>query len=358
MQSIAAFFRGQKTCVTGASGFVGWHVAQQLIEAGAKVQALIRPGSCRDIPGGMENFAWIEGDLRRRDSLNQALRGCRYLFHVAGDYRFWTKDPRELFSNNVDGTANILEAARKHGIEKIVYTSTVGILQKNPSGQLAEERRLACEADLKGPYKRSKFQAYLTVKARTDAGWPIVTALPTAPIGPRDLKPTPTGAIIVRLLNGGIPMLARTGLNFVDVRQCARGHLLALMHGEIGERYLLGGINLWLAEFFQMLQPYTPHSIPRHYSPHWLSYLAACVSELAAARWTGKEPFVTRESVGMSIGPHFSTSAKAERELGYISSPIDNAVRDAVEYFHMRGLAPAARIDRFRRIEPDRIQVR
>jgi dihydroflavonol-4-reductase len=338
--AVAACFRGQRVCVTGASGFVGWHVAQQLAAAGAEVRALVREGGCREAPNAGENFAWVEGDLRRRDSLEHALAGCRFLFHVAGDYRFWARDPRELFANNVEGTRNILEAAKAHDVEKIVCTSTTGILARGSTERLAEEDRLAAAADLKGPYKQSKFQAYLEVQNRAAAGWPIVTALPTAPIGPRDVKPTPTGAIIVKFLNGQIPLLARTGLNFVDVRQCARGHLLAMIRGRPGERYLLGGVNLWLAEFLQKLEPFTHHATPRHYSPFWLSYAAACVSEMLASRGSGREPFATRESVRMSRGPHFSSNAKAERELGYETMPIDDAIRGAVAYFAIRGLVP------------------
>jgi dihydroflavonol-4-reductase len=341
--AIARAFRGQTVCVTGASGFVGWHVAQQLVAAGAKVRALVRPGGCREAPAEDGAFEWVEGDLRRRDSLDDALTGCRYLFHVAGDYRFWARDPRELFANNVEGTRNILEAAQAHGVEKIVCTSTTGILARGSSEQLAEETRLAGDRELKGPYKRSKFQAYLEVQARADKGWPIVTALPTAPIGARDVKPTPTGAIIVKFLNRQIPLLARTGLNFVDVRECARGHLLAMLHGRAGERYLLGGVNLWLAEFLQKLERYAEHATPQHYSPFWLSYTAACVSELLASRAGRGEPFATRESVRMSRGPHFSSNAKAEQELGYATVPIEEAIREAVEYFAARRLVPVLR---------------
>jgi dihydroflavonol-4-reductase len=332
-------FRGQTVCVTGASGFVGWHVAQQLAAAGAKVRALVRPGGCREAPAG--DFVWIDGDLRRRESLDAALAGCRYLFHVAGDYRFWARDPRELFANNVEGTANILDVAKARGVEKMVCTSTTGILARGSIEQLAEETRLANDDELKGPYKRSKFQAYLEVRQRAEKGWPIVTALPTAPIGARDVKPTPTGAIIVKFLNRQIPMLARTGLNFVDVRQCARGHLLAMLRGRAGERYLLGGVNLWLAEFLQELEPYAQHTTPKYHSPFWLSYAAACVSELMAARPGGREPFATRESVQMSRGPHFSSNAKAEQELGYATIPIETAIREAVSYFAGRGWVPA-----------------
>jgi dihydroflavonol-4-reductase len=329
-------FAGQRVLVTGASGFIGWHVADQLVQAGAKVRALVRPATERK----EEAFEWFEGDLLRRDSLDEAAKGCRYVFHVAGDYRFWARDPAEIFANNVQGTINLLEAARAAGAERIVYTSTTGILERGTLDRLATEERLASPSSFKGPYKLSKFEAFREAQKRAEAGWPIVTALPTAPIGPHDLKPTPTGMIIVQFLNGRIPMLARTGLNFADVRQCAVGHLLALVHGQPGERYLLGGENLWLGEFLQKLEPFGKHRAPRRHAPHWLSYATACVSETVARFSRGSQPFVTRESVQMSRGPHFSSNEKAERELGYEAIPISVAIRDAVHDFAARGMVP------------------
>ena len=338
-QLLRETFAGQQVLVTGASGFIGWHVADQLVQAGAKVRALIRPATAR----GQEAFEWFDGDLRRPNSLEAALRDCRYVFHVAGDYRFWARDPSEIFANNVQGTINLLETAKAAGVQRIVYTSTTGILEKGTPERLATEERLASPSSFKGPYKRSKFEAFREAQKRADAGWPIVTALPTAPIGPHDLKPTPTGMIIVQFLNGRIPMLARTGLNFADVRQCAVGHLLALIRGQSGERYLLGGTNLWLGEFLQKLEPYGKHRAPRRHAPHWLSYATACVSETLARFSRDSQPFVTRESVQMSRGPHFSSNEKAERELGYETVPLEPAIRDAVEDFAVRGMIPAPR---------------
>jgi dihydroflavonol-4-reductase len=334
---IATFFAGQPVLVTGASGFIGWHVADQLVAAGAHVRSLVRQTTAH----GAERFEWIEGDLLRRESLDAAVRGCRYVFHVAGDYRFWARDPQEIFANNVQGTINLLDAAKAAGVEKIVYTSTTGILERGSADRLATESRLASPLTFKGPYKRSKFEAFREAQARADAGWPIVTALPTAPIGPHDLKPTPTGMIIVQFLNGRIPMLAPTGLNFVDVRQCALGHLLAMVRGKQTERYLLGGTNLWLREFLQRLEPYAKYRAPTRHAPHWLSYATACASETIARFSSGWTPFVTRESVQMSRGPHFSSNDKAQAELGYELTPLDDAMRDAVNDFIARGLVPA-----------------
>jgi dihydroflavonol-4-reductase len=333
------FFVGQQVFITGASGFIGSHVASLLVQAGANVRALTRSTKGRRD----SSIEWVEGDLLDRDSVDAATKNCRYVFHVAGDYRFWARDPREIFANNVQGTINLLEATRHRGVEKIVCTSTTGILELGTLERLASEERLASPSQFKGPYKRSKFLSYLEVKKRTDAGWPIVTTLPTAPIGPYDLKPTPTGMIVVAFLNGRIPLLARTGLNFVDVRHCALGHLLSMARGQSGERYLLGGINLWLRDFLKRVEPYAYCRTPRFYAPHWLSFLTACASETAAELWPNWTPFVTREAVQMSRGPHFSSNAKAENELGYLpTSSIDPAIRDAVENFVARGLAPVA----------------
>jgi len=333
------FFGGQQVFVTGASGFIGSHVASLLVQTGAHVRAFTR-----SIKGRRRNaIDWVEGDLLRRDSIEAAMKDCRYVFHVAGDYRFWARDPREIFANNVQGTINLLEAAKRSGVEKIVCTSTIGILEPGTLDRLATEERLASPSQFKGPYKRSKFRCYLEVKQRANAGWPIVTTLPTTPIAPHDVRPTPTGMIVVAFLNGRIPLLARTGLNFVDVRDCALGHLLAMARAKSGERYLLGGINLWLCDFLKLVEPYARHHTPRFYAPHWLSFLTACASETAAKLSPNRTPFVTRESVQMSRRPHFSSNAKAEKELGYIpTSSMDHAIHDAVEDFVARGLATVA----------------
>lgn len=336
------FFQDQDVLVTGASGFIGWHVAKKLSEAEARVRVLVRPESARKSPN-LEAFRSYEGDLMEPESLDEAVRGCRYLFHVAGDYRFWARDPREIFKNNIEGSRNILNAAHRRGVERIVSTSTCGILARAHDQSPADESTLAPPEDLPGAYKRSKFEAYLETQKRAEAGEPIISVLPTAPIGYRDFKPTPTGMVIVKFLNGGMPFLARTGLNFGSVEHCATGHLQAMMEGSIGERYLLGGTNLWLHEFLKMLEPYGRHKTPRHYCPEWVSEAAAVVSE-GFANLTGSTPFVTRESVRMSRHPYFFTSAKAEKEFGYDSGGLEEAIRGAVRYFGERRLIPPPNI--------------
>ncbi len=337
------FFRDQDVLVTGASGFIGWHVAKTLADAEAHVRVLVRPETAKKSPD-LEAFQTFEGDLMRPESLDEPMRGCRYLFHVAGDYRFWARDPREIFRNNIEGSRNILDAAHRRGVERIVSTSTCGILARAADESPVDESRLAPPEDLPGAYKRSKFDAYVETQKRAEAGEPIISVLPTAPIGHRDFKPTPTGMVIIKFLNGGMPFLARTGLNFGPVGNCAAGHLQAMMDGRIGERYLLGGTNLWLHEFLKLLEPYGRHRVPKHYCPEWISYAAACVSE-ASAHLTGAAPFVTRESVRMSRHPYFFSSAKAEREFGYDPAGLENAIRDAVKYFSGRGLIPPVKIE-------------
>jgi dihydroflavonol-4-reductase len=326
---ITGFFNDQEVFVTGGAGFVGWHVADRLQQAGARVRILAR-GDAPDC----ERFQIRRGDLLEPGSLRNAMSGCRYVFHVAGDYRFWARDRREILRNNVEGTRNLLEVARQLAVERIVCTSSPGILARCGSA-IGDETQLARRDELEGPYKKGKFFAYQEVERAVEQGAPVVTVLPTAPIGFRDVKPTPTGKIIVDFINGKIPFLARTGLNFVDVRSAALGHLQAMIRGQSGQRYLLGGVNLWLGEFLQLIEPFTSRKAPRHHAPHWLSCATAMASE-AIARLTGRAPFVTREAVRMSRQPHFFSSEKAQRELGFDPVGIEPALREAVEYFRSR----------------------
>ncbi len=234
--------------VTGASGFLGWHVARVLVERGHRVRALVRPGSRVE---GLD-VETVTGDLRDPASLERAAAGCGLVFHVAADYRLWARDPRELYRSNVEGTRNLLDAARRAGVERVVYTSTVGCIGI-PHGGVGDENTPVSLDDMAGDYKRSKFLAEQVALEFARAGLPIVIVNPTAPVGDHDVKPTPTGKIVLDFLNGDMPAFIDTGLNIVDVRDTAEGHLLACERGRPGERYILGSENLTLAEILQML---------------------------------------------------------------------------------------------------------
>ena len=328
-------FRDQVVVVTGARGFIGSHVARQLAECGAHVRAITRSNETRKNPF---EFQWYQGDVTEPETLRKPFADARYIFHVAGDYRFWARDPSRIFANNVAGTENVLELASKVGAEKIIVTSTQGILEPGTLENPGDESRRIDPANLHGPYKTSKVAAAEVVRRFVSEGLPIISVLPGAPIGENDLRPTPTGAVIVQFLRGNLPLLARTGLSFVDVHDCARGHLLALAHGRVGEDYLLAGRNLWLHEFLQLLTPYSKFPVPNKYAPFWLSRVAAQASEMWH-RFSGSdaEPFITTESVRMSERPYFFTSDKAIREFGYKMGPLENAIERAVKDFRNRG---------------------
>src|ERR1022692_1176438 len=238
--------------VTGASGFVGGHVARALVQAGANVRALLRDSSNTKSIDDL-SVEIVRGDLTDRASLDRAVKGCRHVYHVAADYRFWTRDPAEMYKSNVGGTENLLDAAADAGVERIVYTSTVGCMGWPANGAPTNEDYAVTIDSMAGNYKRSKFQAELVALDRARKGVPVVIVNPTAPVGERDVKPTPTGKIILDFLQGRMPAYLDTGLNFVDVRAVAAGHLLAAERGRIGERYLLGDRNMDFSEMLQAL---------------------------------------------------------------------------------------------------------
>jgi dihydroflavonol-4-reductase len=305
--------------VTGASGFVGWHVARLLRESGYPVRALVRPAS-----------------RIRELEVERAVAGCALVFHVAADYRLWAKQPRELYESNVEGTRHILEAACSAGVERVVYTSTVGCIGVPPGGMGDESQPVSLE-DMSGAYKRSKFlaeQLALEFTSRVD----LVVVNPTAPVGDHDFKPTPTGKIILDYLRGAMPAFVDTGLNLVDVRDVARGHLLAAERGRRGERYILGAANLTLAEILQRLARLTGGAAPRIRLPLGVALLAGWVST-TLADWTGIPPRVPLDAVRMARKKMFVSHAKAEQELGYAPGPVDDALLRAVEWFRAEGLA-------------------
>jgi dihydroflavonol-4-reductase len=313
--------------VTGASGFLGWHVARLLCERGYPVRVLVRKGSRVD---GLD-VEPITGDLRDAASLERAVAGCGLLFHVAADYRLWAKDPRELYGSNVDGTRNLLKAAKQAGVERVVYTSTVGCIGIPPGGIGDEEQPVAI-GDMAGDYKRSKFLAEQVALEFARGGYPVVIVNPTAPVGDHDVKPTPTGKIVVDFLNGDMPAFIDTGLNVVDVRDTAEGHVLAGERGRSGERYILGSENLTLAQILQTLAKITGRKAPTMQLPYAVAWCAGACST-AWAGVTGKPPRVPLDAVRMARKKMWVTHQKAERELGFRPGPAEQALTRAVEWF-------------------------
>jgi len=319
------------TLVTGASGFIGWHVARLLTERGQKVRALVRPTSrLREL-----EVEPVVGDLRDAGSLDRAVAGCERVFHVAADYRLWARHPQELYGSNVEGTRNLLEAARKHGVERFVYTSTVGCIGV-PRGGLGDETVPVTLEEMTGDYKRSKFMAERVALEFAASGFPVVVVNPTAPVGDHDVKPTPTGKIVLDFLKGAMPAFIDTGLNVVDVRDTAEAHLLAAERGTPGERYIVGGENLTLAEILQKLARLTGKQAPRVKLPYAVAYAAGVVTT-GWARVTGHPPRAPLDAVRMAKKKMFVSTEKARRELGFVPGPVDAALGRAVEWFRANG---------------------
>jgi dihydroflavonol-4-reductase len=315
------------TLVTGASGFVGWHVARLLTERGHKVRALVRSGS--KIPE--LDVERTTGDLRDPASLESAASGCGAVFHVAADYRLWSKHPEDLYASNVDGTRNMLSAARKAGVERFVYTSTVGCIGVPETG-LGDETMPVSGHDMAGAYKKSKFLAELEALKAAQEGFPVVIVNPTAPMGDHDFKPTPTGQIVLDFLNGAMPAYIDTGLNVVHVRDVAIGHLLAFEKGRAGERYILGSENLTLGQILQLLAAITGRKAPSVELPYFVAWTAGVVTT-AMAHVTGIPPRAPLEAVRMAKKKMWVTHQKAARELGYAPRPAREALVDAVGWF-------------------------
>jgi len=313
--------------VTGASGFLGWHVARVLRERGYAVRALVRPGSRVD---GLE-LEIVTGDLRDPASLERAAAGCGLVFHVAADYRLWARDTAELYRSNVDGTRNLLHAARSAGVERVVYTSTVGCIGV-PHGGIGDESAPVSLEDMAGDYKRSKFLAEQVALEFARGGFPVVIVNPTAPVGDHDVKPTPTGKIVLDFLNGNMPAFIDTGLNIVDVRDTAEGHLLACDKGRAGERYILGSENLTLSQILQKLAAITGRKAPTTKLPYALAYCAGACST-AWAGVTGRPPRVPLDAVRMAKKKMWVSHAKATRELGFQPGAADQALSRAVQWF-------------------------
>lgn len=321
--------------VTGGTGFVGSHLVRALLSRGEPVRCLVRKESRGENLEGLK-VERVVGDLRDPESVRRAVKGCERVFHCAADYRLGVPRPQELFESNVTGTRHVLQAATDAGVKRIVYTSSVGALGLHPDGQPADENAPVRLEDMAGPYKRSKFLAEREVKSWADRGAPVVIVNPSTPVGERDVKPTPTGQIVVDFLRGKMPAFVDTGLNLIDVRDVAEGHLLAAERGVPGEKYILGHRNLTLREVLEILSQLSGKKAPRIALPHWVPYAAAVVSAPFAAAMN-RAPRVSLESVRMSRHRMFFDAGKAVRELGLPQSPVEDALARAIAWFRERG---------------------
>jgi dihydroflavonol-4-reductase len=319
------------TLVTGATGFVGSHVARELVAAGEPVRALARPNSRRQALDGVA-VEWVEGDLRDEASLARALQGVRSVYHVAADYRLWAKRPQEIYENNVTGTKNLLAGALRARVEKFVYTSTVATIAVPRGASLPDETNRASVDEMVGNYKKSKLIAEQEALRAAHEGLPVIIVNPTTPVGPGDWKPTPTGRIILDFLRGRMPAYVDTGLNFVAVEDVARGHVLAAERGKMGERYLLGGNNMTLKELLDALAKITGLPAPTRQIPHAVALVAA-YADAAFSRLMGREPRIPVEGVRIARHKMFVNDAKAREELGYESTPVEAALERAVRWY-------------------------
>ena len=324
--------------VTGATGFLGSHVARTLGEQGANLRLLVRPTSNLKNLQGL-NADTVTGDLRDAASLEKAIAGCDTVFHVAADYRLWVRDPGEMYRSNVDGTRALLEAARKNAVRRVVYTSSVATIGFTSNGRPANEDSPVSLADMIGHYKRSKFMAEQVAMEAGRSGMHVVTVNPTTPVGEQDVKPTPTGRIVVDFLKKKFPAYVETGLNLVDVRECARGHLAALEKGKTGERYILGGEDLTLKQILDKLGEITGLPSPTVKLPYAIAFAAGVFGEWVTGRVLHGDPRATIDTVRMGKKKMFASSAKAGRELGWKIVPVDDALRRAVEWFRANGYA-------------------
>ena len=325
--------------VTGATGFVGHHVARALAEQGAALRLLVRKSSnlanLEGIPGDT-----IVGDLAKPESYTPALKGCDAVVHVAADYRLWIRDPEAMYRANVDGTRDLLRLAREAGVARVVYTSSVATMHFFTSGIVSNEDTPVSIKDMVGHYKRSKFLAEQQAIAAAQDGQKVMILNPTTPIGPNDAKPTPTGRIFVDFLNRKFPAYVDTGLNLVDVREVARAHVLALTTGMPGRRYILGGENLTLKQILDKMSAITGIPSPRTKIPFAVAATYAFFEELITGRIRGKEPRATLEEVRMGRKKMFASSARAQQELGFQILPVYPAMRASIEWFRAHGYAP------------------
>ena len=327
-----------KCFVTGATGFLGSHVARQLLARDAELTLLVRTTSRLDNVADLPAER-VVGDLRDVESLRKGMAGCEFVFHVAADYRLWALNGQELYQSNVDGTKNILQAARESGVRRVIYTSSVATMGFGNNGRLTDENSPVSLDDMVGDYKRSKFMAERLVIEAAQRGQDVVIVNPSTPIGERDIKPTPTGQIVVDFLKKKFPAYVDTGLNLVDVIDCAEGHLLAMEKARAGERYILGGENLTLKQILDKLGAITGLPSPNVKVPYAVALAAGAWGSLIVGGIMKKEPRATIEAVQMSRKKMFVTSTKSESELGWTPRPVDQALKRAVDWFRAHGYA-------------------
>jgi dihydroflavonol-4-reductase len=330
-----------KVFLTGATGFIGAHVAKHLAAEGAQLRVLVRPTSNLANLEGLQAET-IVGDLLQPESLRSSIRGCEALMHVAADYRLWVRNPQTMYASNVEGTHSLLRIAREEGVARVVYTSSVATMGFKEDGTIIDETTPVLLADMVGHYKRSKFMAeQVAIEAARD-GQQVIILNPTTPIGPQDIKPTPTGRIVVDFLNRKFPAYVDTGLNLVDVAEVARAHAAALKKGRSGERYILGGENLTLKQILDKMSAITGLPSPTMKVPHAVAMIFAFFDETITGRILGREPRATVEAVRMGRKKMFASSAKAQRELDFRIVPVYEALRAAIAWFRAHGYAPPA----------------
>jgi dihydroflavonol-4-reductase len=334
------------TLVTGAAGFLGSHVARQLVARGEPVRVLLRASSqnraIADLP-----LEYVTGDLRDSESLDRALKGVTRVFHVAADYRLWAKDSKDIYDSNVGGTKNIIAAAKRAGVQQFIYTSTVATIAVDRPAHPNEKTDAKLD-EMIGHYKRSKWMAEREVLNAAKEGFPAIVAMPTTPVGPWDWKPTPTGKIIVDFLNGRMPGYVDTGLNFVGVEECAAGHLLVAEKGKVGERYLLGSENLTLKQVLDILSNITKLPAPIFKFPHGVA-LGAAYASTFFSRLVGKEPGIPVEGVKIAQHKMFVDCSRATRDLGFKAGPVSSALQRAVHWYEQNGYVSKRRAKRIAR---------
>lgn len=334
--SLVANLTRMSMLVTGGTGFLGSHLVRVLLERGEQVRCLTRRASrldnLTDLPVEV-----VTGDLRDLDSLRKAAKGCRVIYHCAADYRLWCKNPADMYAANVKGSNNVMQAAYDEGVQGVVYTSTVGCLGLNHNGTPANEDTPVAVDDMIGHYKRSKFLAEEIVRDWARRGLPVVIVNPSTPVGELDIKPTPTGKIIVDFLRGKMFGYVDTGMNLIDVRDCAEGHVLAAEKGRVGEKYILGGRNLTLKDMFDSLANVTDVASPKMKVPHWVAETYARLENFWSIDIARREPDVPLESVKLSRHKMWFDASKAVRELGLPQNPIERALERAVVWFREHG---------------------